>query len=66
MKMNCETCKHSMKEKGITILFCDPVDDYSYFCCDIFGVVELGSECQKVKRKKIEQTFYTSTMKEVN
>lgn len=66
MKVSCDNCKHAQKEKGITVLYCDPVDDYCYFCCKIFGIVEIGSECNKIKKKKIEQTFYTSTMKDLN
>ncbi len=53
-----------MKEDETTILFVN--GDKSYFCCDIFGIIEDGAECFEVKRKKITEQFYTKTMMEAN
>jgi len=60
----CQNCKHAMKEDDTTILFVN--GDKSYFCCDIFGIIEDGAECFEVKRKKITEQFYTKTMMEAN
>jgi len=63
-KKRCEKCEHVMKEGDMVVIHVDK--DSAYFCCDIFGIVDCKAECNTVKRKKITDQFYASSMKEVN